>query len=191
MTTAPDSTETTTPAASGNDGTTPPEAVNTGTTPPPEGGNQAQPDIDKIIQKRLDRERKKWEAERDEVEKRARMDEAERLKADLADRDKRIAEAEAKAVMAERRASLTGKVADPTAALRLLDDDHLTDDGAVNVDALLKAYPFLAPTPTGPTPTRGAGGSTPRDGNLKPDDFKGKSPAWITANIHRLKPPTS
>lgn len=144
MTTASQTNETnTTPAESGNPGTTPPQAENQGTTPP-EGGNQV--DIDKIIKQRLDRERKKWEAESEEKTKRARMDESDRLKADLADRDRRIEEAEAKATAAERRASLTGKVADPAAALRLLDDDHLNADGNVNVDALLKAYPFLAPT---------------------------------------------
>jgi hypothetical protein len=162
MTTAPhnDDTHETTPADGGNAGTTPPQAANQGTTPTPEGGNAAQPDIDKIIQKRLERERKKWEAESEEKAKRARMDEADRLKADLADRDARIAEAEQKALTAERKAALTGRVADPTAALRLLDDAHVNDDGTINVDALLKAYPFLTPA-TGPTPTRGAGGNTP------------------------------
>src|SRR5690625_7770675 len=67
----------TTHAPSGNEGTTPPEAEKTGTTPP-EGGNEL--DVEKIIKKRLERERRKWEAEREEAERRARMDEAERLK---------------------------------------------------------------------------------------------------------------
>lgn len=154
-------TPNTTPTGSGDAGTTPPAAASAGTTPNPEGGNQV--DIDKIVKQRLERERKKWEAESEEAAKRARMDEAERLKADIADRDKRIAEAEAKATAADRRASLTGKVADPQAALRLLDDAHVNDDGTVNIDALLTTYPFLAPTPTGPTATRGAaGGAMPR-----------------------------
>jgi len=149
----------TTHAPSGNEGTTPPEAEKTGTTPP-EGGNEL--DVEKIIKKRLERERRKWEAEREEAERRARMDEAERLKAELADRDKAIAEAKAAAEAAERRAALTGKVADPAAALKLLDpEEHVDEEGNVNVDALLKSYPFLAPQQSGPTPTRSGGGSAP------------------------------
>ena len=71
----------------------------------------------------------------------------ERLKALEAEREnlsKKATEEAERATRAERLAALTGKVADPKAALRLLDDDHLTEDGNVNVDALLKAYPFLA-----------------------------------------------
>ncbi len=127
-----------TPAVGGNDSTTQAAADKAATTPQPEGGNQDA--IDKIIQKRLERERKKWEAESEEKAKRARMDEADRLKADLADRDKRIAEAEAKALAAERIADLTGKVIDPKAALRLWDEDD-------TVDTFLKRHPYMAPTP--------------------------------------------
>lgn len=77
---------------------------------------------------------------------RAKLDEVERLKAELADRDKAIEEAQAARLNAERQAALTGKVADATAALKLLDPDkHLTDDGLVDTDALLADYPFLAP----------------------------------------------
>ena len=183
MTIAPQNEHDTTPVDGGNVDTTPPQADKQGTTPTPEGGNQTQPDIDKIVQKRLDRERKKWEAEAEERAKRARMDEADRLKAELADRDKLIAAAEAKAVTAERLASLTGRVADPKAALRLLDDAHLTESG-VDVDALLKDYPFLAPQPAGTSPTKGAGGGTPR-GALTLEDFRGKSEAWRLANWER------
>ena len=71
----------------------------------------------------------------------------ERLKALESEREKltKRAQAEAeRATRAERLASLAGKVADPKAALKLLDDAHITDDG-VNIDALLKDYPFLAP----------------------------------------------
>lgn len=157
-----------TPAVGGNDSTTPPATASAGTTPQPEGGNQV--DIDKIVKQRLERERKKWEAETEEAAKRARMDEAERLKADLADRDKKIAAAEQKALAAERRASLVGKVADPAAALRLLDDDeHLADDGSVNVDALLKTYPFLAPTtPPAGAPAASTGAPTNTRGKATP-----------------------
>lgn len=91
---------------------------------------------------------------------REKLDEVERLKAEKADLEKAAAEAAAKATAAERRAALTGKVADPVAALKLLDEtQHLNEDGSVNTDALLKTYPFLAVTPAGPTPVAGAGGT--------------------------------
>lgn len=113
------------------------------------------------------REKKKAEkAARESIDaerKKAEMTEAERLKADKAEADRKVAEAEARAVAAERRASLAGKVADPVAALKLLDEEaHLDDEGNVLVEALLKTYPFLAPQQAGPTPTSGAGGTTPK-----------------------------
>lgn len=80
---------------------------------------------------------------------RQKLDEVERLKAEKADSDKRLAEIETRAVNAERKAALTGRVADPTAALKLLDPDKHLTDGEVNVDALLATYPFLAPAPAG------------------------------------------
>lgn len=77
---------------------------------------------------------------------RAKLDELERVKAEKADVEKRIAELELRSLTAERRAAITGKVADATAALKLLDETrHLDQDGAVKVDALLTDYPFLAP----------------------------------------------
>lgn len=156
----PSEDQNTTPAASGNDGTTPPAAETAGTTPQPEGGNETQqPDIDKIVQKRLDRERKKWEADAEERAKRARMDEAERLKAELADKDKEIATAKAEAANARQVAALTGKVVDAGAALKLLDPErHLAEDGTVNTTALLTDYPFLKPA----TPGVVIGGANPR-----------------------------
>lgn len=92
---------------------------------------------------------------------------AELLAAKVAELEKAAAEAAAKAVAAERRAALTGKVVDPTAALKLLDPEkHLDSDGNVNTEALVADYPFLkagaviAPATSGsgtnpkpPTPT--------------------------------------
>lgn len=123
-------------------------------------------------------------AEADAVKK------AELLTAKVAELEKSQADAVAKATAAERRASLTGKVVDPVAALKLLDDaKHLTDDGAVNTDALLADYPFLAPKAGVPV-TPGAGGTIARTGDLTSEDFRGKSPEWVRENLHRLKPPT-
>ena len=122
---------------------------------------------------------------------RAKLDDIERLKAEKADAEKRAAEIEARAIAAERRAALTGKVADPQAALKLLDEsEHLGDDGSVNVDKLLESYPFLAPAPDSKRVDLPGQKTMPGPkGDLRPDDFRGKDQAWISANLHRLKPP--
>lgn len=180
-----------TPVESGDLDTTPPAAATAGTTPTPEGGNEnTQPDIDKIVQKRLDRERKKWEAESAETAKRARMDEADRLKAELADKDKEIAAAKAETIKAKQVAALTGRVVDAEDALAIAERAGLIDDdGHVKLDELLKTKPYLAAVGDGTrasTPaanaTRLANGTRP----LSPEDFRGKDQAWIDANLHRL-----
>jgi hypothetical protein len=146
-----------TPAEAAPDGQEKPEA------PKPEEKTLTQSQVNALIAKE---KAKAAKAAREEVEaerKKAEMTEADKLKADQAEAAKKLAEAEARALAAERRAALAGKVADPTAALKLLDEEkHLDGDGNVNVDALLKTYPFLAPAPQGPTPTSGAGGTTPK-----------------------------
>ncbi|HET9026088.1 MAG TPA: DUF4355 domain-containing protein [Trueperaceae bacterium] len=182
-----------TPVDSGDADNTPPVAVTAGTTPTPGGGNETQVDIDKIVQKRLDRERKKWEADAEERAKRARMDEADRLKAELADKDKEIAAAKADAIKARQVAALTGRVVDAEDALAIAERAGLVDDdGTVNLDELLKTKPYLAASDMGGRSTtpaanaaRLANGTKP----LTPDDFRGKDPAWIDANLHRLAKP--
>jgi phosphoenolpyruvate-protein kinase (PTS system EI component) len=106
---------------------------------------------------RLQKDLAKYRTRADEVEasKKALEDEAlkqksleeqiEALKTRASVAEQKATAAEIARVQAARQAALTGRVADPKAALRLIDDDHLTDDGDVNVDALLRAYPFLAP----------------------------------------------
>lgn len=167
------------------------------TTAPEVAAPEFSPDEFKALQAKYERAQKdltKFRTRAEEVEaaQKAAEDERqkalpleERLKALEIERDeltKRAAAESERATMAERLASLTGKVADPRAALKLLDEKHVKDD-KIDVDRLLKDYPFLAPT--GVTPTRGAGG-TPRSGQLTPDDYRGKSQAWIEANLHRL-----
>lgn len=158
-----DADETPTPAASGNDGTTPPEADKTGTTQPAAetAGKPDQAEIDKLFKARLDREKKKWEAEKTEAEKRARMDEAERLKAEKTDLEQKVADAEAKALAAERKATLAGKVKDADYALFKVNqapEKYLKGD-ALNVDAFLKDYPDQALGKAGPAPTTPGGGT--------------------------------
>lgn len=192
MTTDPQQTDPheTTPPEGEQTGTTPPAAEpNAGTTPPAEGGNEGkQPDIDKIVQKRLDRERKKWEAERTEAEKRARMDEAERAKAEAEDIRKELEEARAEARRERTIRSLTGKTVDAEDALAIAERlDLVTDDGIVDVDKLLAAKPYLAPQQAGKPGVTPANAASSKDGALSPEDFKGKSAEWINANWHRIK----
>lgn len=98
---------------------------------------------------------------------REKLDEVERLKAEKADAEQALEVERTARTNAERMASLTGKVADPAAALKLLDTEkHLNEDGTVNTEALLTDYAFLAPNqkPAGTT-ISGAGtvaGSTTR-----------------------------
>ena len=122
---------------------------------------RTQADVDRVVEERLKRERNKWEQEKAEIEKRAKLDEAERLKLELQDRDNMIAELAAKATQAQRLAELTGKVADPKAALKLLEDAHLTAEGGVNVEAFLTAYPFLKTQDATPPAARGGSGNPP------------------------------
>jgi len=121
-------------------------------------------------------------AEADAVKK------AELLAAKVTELEKAAADATAKAAAAERRAALTGKVSDLDLALAVADTP--TTDGVLDVDALLAAHPSLAVTKPGQTATPGAGGTIARTGDLTSEDFRNKSPEWIKANLHRLKPPT-
>jgi hypothetical protein len=129
------------------------------------------------------------EVENERLQKASLEEQVTAFKQRAEDAERKAQEAEAARLTAARIASLTGRVADPKAALKLLEDAHLTPEGDVKVDALLSAYPFLAP-PTQRTPVASANPAASRDTDtLRPDDFKGKSPAWIAENLHRLKPP--
>lgn len=119
---------------------------------------------------------------------RAKLDEVERLKAEKADVDKKLAEIEARAVAAERRAALTGKVADPAAALKLLDPDKHLDGDAVNVEALLADYPFLAPAKEPGVNIPGA--RTARQSTLTHEDIARMTPEQVNerwTEIHAFK----
>lgn len=131
------------------------------TTPEGGGGEKlfSQEDLDKIIQKRLARERRSWEAQLEEEKKRASMSEAERLKAEKEEVEtrltalqteysKRLINAEAKLIATE-----LGVKADKMKYLmKLVDLDEVTLDEEGNVDteeltksiqAVLDAIPEL------------------------------------------------
>ena len=168
--------------------TTPTEGV---TAPPAPQATGVSPEEFTALQAKYERAQKdltKFRTRAEEVEAAQKAAEEERLKAAPLEERLKALEAERdefakRATTAELTAQLTGKVIDPQAAIRLWED-------GMTVEAFVEKYPFMAPQPTGPTPTRGAGGGTPRDGNLRPEDFKGKSPAWIEKNLPRLKPPS-
>ena len=97
-------------------------------------------------------------------------------------------EAEQARVTAQRTASLTGKVADPKAALKLLEDAHLTSEGDVDVGALLSAYPFLAPAATAKPGVASANATrVGDDAPMRPEDFAGKGVDFYIANRDRIK----
>jgi len=178
--------------AGGSGGGTPatPPADGAG-TPPVEGGKSfTQEDIDKIIQQRLARERKQWEQQVEEEKRKATMTAEEKLKADLDAANRKAAEAEARVTAAERKASLTGRVVNVDAALKLLDPDkHLDDTGSINVDAFLKDHPYLAPTQqsAGPTAPNGGGGAQPTGRKFTEADLERMSPGEINANWDRIQ----
>lgn len=119
-----------------------------------QGTTFTQADVDRIVAERLARERKNQQEEAKKREERAMLDAEARAKAEKEEAEQRAAEAEQRARLASYRADLKGEVVDVEAALKLVDEKHVKD-GAVDVKALLKQYPFLAPVrSTGP----GAGG---------------------------------
>lgn len=113
-------------------------------------------------------ERIKLEAER------AKLDEVERLKAEKADAEKAALEARAEAARARHLMTLAGKVVDPEDALALAERAGLVTEDGVDVDALLKAKPYLAP------PTQ-AGVTIPGARNAK-------RPALTLEDINKMTP---
>jgi hypothetical protein len=130
----------------------------------------------------------KAEAARQEALKRAPLEEQlTTLQSELEAARKAATENATRARQASLKAQLAGKVLDADAAMRLLDDDFVGEDDAVKLDAFLERYAFLKPTSSKPS-VPSANATTSRDGTtLTPDDFRGKSPAWIERNLPRLK----
>lgn len=149
---------------------------------------RAQKDLIKFRTRAEEVEAAQKAAEQERLSKAPLEEKLAALEAEREKLTKQAQEAETRRVTAERTAALTGKVADPKAALKLLDEHHVTDDG-VNIDALLKDYPFLAPSSSGTVNIPGSRGAK-EPTHLRDTDFKGKSPAWIAENLHKLKPPS-
>ncbi len=135
------------------------------TTPEPEDTKTktfTQADLDNIIQKRLARERKQWEAQVEEEKKKAAMTEAERLKAEKEEAEKKAQDAMSKAnevlLKAEvKQAAVDLGIVDPDAAYALMDrEDVEIGDGTIKgvkeaLTQLLASKPWLKRAPEKPS----------------------------------------
>jgi hypothetical protein len=146
---------------------TPPEGK------PGEGKLLSQEEVDRIVQERLKREREKtrkeFEAEKAEVERRAKLEEGERLKLEKAEAEKRAAEAEARVLRAERRAELAGRVSHPERVLLLMGDqaDGYFPGGKADLEAIYRDFPEYQPG----DPKAPGGGIRPQTGKSLPSSL--------------------
>lgn len=146
-------------------------------TPEPEDTKTfTQDELDGIIQKRLARERKQWEAQLEEEKKKAAMTEAERLKAEKEEAEKRAQDAMSKAnellLKAEvKQAAVDLGIVDPDAAYALMERENVeVNEGTITgvkeaLTQLLEAKPWLKRAPEKP----GVGmASNPGQSNTEP-----------------------
>lgn len=133
--------------------------------------------------------REREEADKSAAEAKRKAEQTAEERAQEAERKATAAleAAEARVLAAERKAALAGKVANPDRVLRLMDDtDQYFDGSTPNVDAILKDYPeYAVKGTTGVDIPRGR--TDKIADRLRPEDFRGKSPAWIEENLPKLK----
>lgn len=128
------------------------------TTEAPQQKTYAESEMNAIITSRLAAQekaiRKQLADEQSEKDRQAQLSAEERLKELEAQLKQKDSAFEAERRTWQNKLSLSGKVADPEAAIKLLTDAHLSDDGTVNLDAFLETYPFmkLPDIPTGKSP---------------------------------------
>lgn len=179
------------------------ESEETGTgaeqeTTPPAGKTFTQDDVNAIVAKRLKAEQAKFESDLKTLKERGDLDEVERLKAELADRDTAVSAAERKVLetkletAAERAALAAG--ANPKRVAKFLrtfdlDFDTLVVDGKVDADALKT----LVESELNESPEFKSSGaaSTPNGGQPTGGDFTGANPpgkVWTRAEIAKLSP---
>lgn len=141
------------------------------TTNPETGKTYTEAELNAIVSSRLSKHEKslksQFEKERQQAEERAKLSEAERIQAEKADLEKQLEQLRAEKTEATQRASLAGKVADLDYALFKAQqnaDKYISQDGTIDVDALLKDHDNLRAQPTpkpGPAPTNGGGNPAP------------------------------
>lgn len=136
--------------------------------------------------------REREEAEKSAAEQKRKAEQTAEERALAAEKraEEALAAADARVLTAERKAALAGKITNVDRVLRLMDDADTYFDGATpDVDAILRDFPEYSPKPAAGVNIPGAR-TTGEPTDLRPQDFKGKSQAWIAENLHRLKPPT-
>ena len=105
-------------------------------------------EISAMVAARLAKQEKaltaKLQAELEEQNKRANMDEVERLKAEKADYEAQLTQARQEAKAAKLQAELTGKVTNPKAALAVATAEGLVSDEGIDINAFLIAHPYFA-----------------------------------------------
>jgi len=107
-------------------------------------------------------------AELEEKEKARTMTTEDRLKAAEDRATKAEADANARILLAERRAALASKVSHPERVLKLMDDpDSYFDGPEPQVDRIVADFPeYAIKSAPAPAPVPGAGGSAPRQAPL-------------------------
>lgn len=160
--------------------------------PEPAAKTFTQADIDRVVQQRLARERKEWEAKLDEERKQASMSEAEKLKAQVTAAEAKATEAANLAAQRVIRAeaklhavALGIKPERADMALRLADlsgvelgDDGEPDAGAIKtaLEKVLADLPELKGAANGAVgggsnPANGSGNATPDVKTMSSNDF--------------------
>ncbi|HEX2864354.1 MAG TPA: hypothetical protein VHN99_07275 [Deinococcales bacterium] len=173
------------------DDTTPATQEAASTTPTPVTETQAPDTTAELARLRQELESVRKEAASYRVkakESGTKAEQAATLESQLAELRGQVEQERQARVTAERKALLTGKVVDPTAALKLLDPDkHLAGD-AINVDALLTDFPFLKPADLTPTvtPVKPANAPTAVRSSLTADQIARMTPEEYRANSDEI-----
>ena len=109
---------------------------------------------------------------------RSKLDEVERLRAEIKDRDDLLAQAKETVRRANLQSSLAGKVSDPILAMAVV-DSFVGEGDTIDFAGLIAAHPSLSMatgprgTPVGPSNPA----ADPREGApVTTEDFRGKSP---------------
>lgn len=118
--------------------------------------------VDARLRKHEKSVRSTWEKEQADAKRKAELSAEDAAKELRAEAERIKQEAEQQLTVAKRQTQLAGKVSDVDYALFKLsqnEEEFLTKDGLINIDALLKANPSLVVAKAGPAPTKPGGGS--------------------------------
>jgi hypothetical protein len=156
----------------------------------PDGKTYTQEELNAIVNARIARARKATAREVEERLKaereRAGMDEAERVKAEMADREKDLTALRDENRRLKIANQLAGKVVNVDDAVRLIDDDLIDDDGVLDVNTFLESRPYLrADNPK--AGSRAAPGNPPASKRLTRDQIASMSEKEIESRWDEVK----